>query len=93
MKAMSKVMVTLKLDPEHASVDQVRRSLGIGADEIDDDFGVIAVSPDESLYAVLVDPETATRVQGAEGAKGPFSNPKIEPFGPPQDVGGTERRG
>lgn len=81
---MPKVMVTLKLDPEHASVDDVRQSLGIGAGEIDDDFGVIAVQPEESLYAVLVDSETATRVQGADGVKGQFSNPKIEPFGPIQ---------
>ncbi len=84
MKAMPKVMVTLKLDPEHASVDDVRQSLGIGAEEIDDDFGVISVSPEKSLYAVLVEPETADRVQGTDGVEGQFSNPKIEPFGPPQ---------
>jgi hypothetical protein len=83
---MSKVMVTLKLDPEHASLEEVRESLGIGTEEIDDEFGVIAVSPEESLYAVLVEPETANRVQGVEGVKGPFSNPKIEPFGPPQSA-------
>lgn len=83
---MSKVMVTLKLDPEHASLEEVRESLGIGSEEIDDEFGVIAVSPEESLYAVLVEPETASRVQGIEGVEGPFSNPKIEPFGPPQSA-------
>jgi hypothetical protein len=81
---MSKVMVTLKLDPEHASVSDVRQSLDIAPNEIDDDFGVIEVSPDQNLYAILVDPETASRVQGVEGVSGPFSNPKIEPFGPPK---------
>lgn len=84
MGSMPKVMVTLKLDPEHASLDDVRRSLEIAPGEIDDDFGVISVSPAENLYAVLVDPAAAGRVQGAEGVEGAFSNPKIEPFGPPE---------
>jgi hypothetical protein len=81
---MSKVMVTLKLDPKQASLAQVRESLRIGSEEIDDDFGVIAVQPEKNLYAVLVEQDTADRVQGTEGVEGPFSNPKIEPFGPPQ---------
>ncbi len=83
---MSKVMVTLKLDPEQASLAHVRESLGIGSEEIDDDFGVIAVQPEENLYAVLVEQDTADRVQGTEGVEGPFSNPKIEPFGPPSNA-------
>lgn len=81
---MSKVMVTLKLDPEQASLAKVRESLGIGAEEIDDDFGVIAVEPENDLYVVLVEQDAANRVQGVQGVEGPFSNPKIEPFGPPQ---------
>lgn len=76
------MMVTLTLDPEHTSLDEVRDSLGIAAEEIDDDFGVIAVSPDENLYAVLVEPNAADRMRGTDGVEGPFSNPKIEPFGP-----------
>jgi hypothetical protein len=76
-------MVTLKLDPGHASVADVRELLGLGADEIDDDFGVIEVNPDQHLYTVLVDPEVAARVSGKAAVQGTFSNPKIEPFGPP----------
>lgn len=85
MGPMSKVMVTLKLDPDQASLGAVRESLGIEAEEIDDDFGVIAVSPEDHLYTVLVEQEAANRVQGHEQVEGQFSNPKIEPTGPPQD--------
>lgn len=81
---MSKVMVTLKLDPKHASLAKVRESLGIDSEEIDDDFGVIALQPEENLYAILVDQNAADRVNGIEGVEGPFSNPRIESFGPPQ---------
>ncbi len=80
---MSRVMVTLKLDPEHATAADVREAHGISAAEMDADFGVIEVSPQQGLYAVLVDPETAQRMQGSQDVQGPFSNPKIEPFGPP----------
>lgn len=79
-------MVTLKLDPEQVSLAQVRESLGIDAEEIDDDFGVIAVEPEKNLYAVLVEQDTANRVRDTKGVDGPFSNPKIEPFGPPQNA-------
>lgn len=82
---MSKVMLTLKLDPEQASLAQVRESLGIGPEEIDDDFGVIVVQPEQNLYAVLVDQGTADRVRDTEGVEGPFSNPTIRPFGPPSN--------
>jgi hypothetical protein len=84
---MSKVMVTVKLDPEHASVESARDLLGIDDDAIDRDFGVIAVSPEEDLYTVLVDAGVAEGMQGGEGVAGPFSNPRIEPFGPPRGDG------
>lgn len=84
MVDMSKVMVTLKLDPDDASVDHARDLLGIDDAAIDHDFGVIAVSPDDNLYTVLVDEGAAKDMQTGDGIAGPFSNPRIEPFGPPK---------
>ena len=53
-------------------------------DEIDPNFGVVCISPTENLYAILVEEEVNKRFQGNMGIKGPYSNPKIEPFGPPK---------
>ena len=81
---MPKVMVTLKLDPEQASLAEVRRLLDLGEGEIDTGFGVVNISPGEHLYTVLVDEAAAARVQGAEQVEGVYGNPRIEPFGPPE---------
>jgi hypothetical protein len=78
---MPKVMVTLKLDPEQASLAEVRRLLGLGEGEIDPSFGVVNISPSEHLYTILVDEATAARVQGADQVEGVYGNPRIEPFG------------
>jgi hypothetical protein len=66
---MPRVMVTLRLDPEQASLDEVRRLLGLAPEELDPAFGVVNISPAEHLYTILVE--------------GVYGNPRIEPFGPP----------
>jgi hypothetical protein len=85
---MAKVMVTLRLEPEQATLPEVRRLLGLASDEVDPGFGVVNISPAEHLYTILVEEPAATRVAGAPQVEGVFSNPKIEPFGPPE--GGNE---
>lgn len=84
MEPMPKMMVTLRLDPDDASISEVRKKLGIKPEQIDESFGVIDVSPQEHLYAVLLDEEVATAVRDKPDVEGAYSNPKIEPFGPPQ---------
>lgn len=81
---MTKVLVTLKLEPREATIAKVRRAYGLAPGEIDADYGVVGVSPDEKLYVVMVEEEAAARMQGAAGMRGISSNPRIEPFGPPQ---------
>ena len=81
---MAKVMVTLRLDPERASLDEVRRMLDLGEDEVDPAFGVVNISPAEHLYTILVDEAAASRIAGAEPVEGVYGNPRIEPFGPPE---------
>jgi len=76
-------MLTVKLDPRHATVDDAGRRLEIDPSQIDRDFGVVSIDPDESLFAVLVDEDVAEGARGKAGVSGPFSNPRIEPFGPP----------
>ena len=80
---MARVMVTLRLDPERASLPEVRRLLGLAADEVDPSFGVVNISPAEHLYTILVDEPAAARVASAPEVEGVHGNPRIEPFGPP----------
>lgn len=79
---MAKYMITLRLDPAEANLAAVSRKLNLN-NEIDPNFGVVSINPAENLYAILVDEAAATKLQGREGVKGPYSNPKIEPYGPP----------
>jgi hypothetical protein len=86
---MPRVMVTLRLDPGQATLAEVRRLLGLAPEEVDPGFGVVNISPAEHLYTILVDEAAATRVAGAPEVEGVFGNPRIEPFGPPEEDRGT----
>lgn len=77
-------MVTLRLGSKKASLASVCKQLALGPEELDRDFGVVAISPEDGLYAVLMDEKAADRIESVEGVQGVFSNPRIEPFGPPR---------
>ena len=76
------------------------KQLGVDVGDIDSEFGVVLVDPRQSLYCVEVPPERLPQSDAAsEGAeyRGPFSNPKIEPFGierpPPEGEQGSPESG
>ena len=81
---MAKLLLTLHLAAEEATLARVKARLDIDSRDIDADFGVVCVSPEQDLYAVLVEEEVAGRLTGHEAVHGAHSNPRIEPFGPPE---------
>jgi hypothetical protein len=81
---MPDVMMTVELDPEAATVEKAAERLGIPQEQIDPEFGVVSIDPEQHLYTVLVDEQAAEAASGRPGVEGPFSNPRIEPFGPPR---------
>ncbi len=81
---MSMLMMTVQLDPREASLANVRRKLQLARNEIDPNFGVVSLKPEENLYAILVDEAASARLAGTEGVVGPFANPRIETFGTPE---------
>ncbi len=77
-------MVKLHLDAADATVPKVLAKFGLNRHEIDAAFGVVALSPEQRLYAILVDEKVAAKLEAGESVGGAFSNPRIETFGPPQ---------
>lgn len=87
---MQKVMIQFHFDGDEPDTQEVARRLAIEPDQIDSEFGVIATDPDAGLYTILVEAEVGAKVQSQldrdnDEAVGEFSNPRIEPFGPPED--------
>jgi len=81
---MDKVMVTLRLNPYEATTSKVWRKLGLSPTQIDKDFGVVLIRPQDSLYTILIDRDAVAQLNTVDTCVGgPYANPRIEPFGPP----------
>lgn len=83
---MPKVMVTIRAPEGPPTLAALRARYGLTDDDVDTKFGVVAVDPTEHVYTILVEPSAAARITPGAGweIEGPFSNPKIAPFGPPR---------
>jgi hypothetical protein len=82
---VGKLLYTVELKPSQATVEDVRRLLGLGPDELDENFGVVPIDPHKSLYSILVEHDALERLESTPvPVHGPFLNPRIETFGPPQ---------
>lgn len=75
-------MATLTLPPAEATLPQIRAKYSLASDEVDEHFGVVAISQEKNLYAILVKDTVAARLEGHDQVGVPYTNPKIEPYGP-----------
>ena len=77
------VLMTVTGNDGPPSLAEAAAQLGMAVGDLDPGFGVVPVDPDRKLYTVEA---RADRVlaQGTEAYRGPYSNPQIAPFGPPE---------
>ncbi len=54
--------------------------LGVQMADIDQAFGIVPVDPEQGFYAVQVRADRLPPASRSNSYRGPFSNPKIEPF-------------
>jgi hypothetical protein len=78
---MPGLMMTVTVPGNAPSLAEAAQLLGVAEAALDHTFGVVAVDPRHGVYTVLVDDKVASTI--AAGPAGPFSNPRIEPYGPP----------
>jgi hypothetical protein len=79
-----KALMTIRSEHGPPTLEAAARQLGVDVTAIDAQFGVIPIDPTQGLYSVEVDAaQLPAEVAGQEPYRGPFSNPRIESFGPP----------
>ncbi|RJL31612.1 hypothetical protein [Bailinhaonella thermotolerans] len=77
------VLITVRL-PRGARLRDAMDRLELDRDEVDVEYGLVPVDPDDGLYALRVTRAAAVRAGQRPDAEGPFADPRIEPFGPPE---------
>ena len=81
--AMAHVLMTVEL-PGGASLDAAAARLGVAPEDLDAEYGVVPIDPEHHLYSVMAEERAIAGTGARPGTEGPFSNPRIEPFGPPE---------
>lgn len=80
------VMMNVECPGDKPSIAVVARKLNVSVSAIDTKFGVILVDVKRHIYTVRVDKDQLPEdmQQQSEGVSGPYSDPKIAPFGTPE---------
>ncbi len=81
------ILITVRL-PRGATLEAAMRKLKLSEEEVDLDYGLVPIDPDSGLYGLRVTEEAGHRAGAtatdSDGYAGPWSDPRIEPYGPPQ---------
>lgn len=76
-------LMTVKSPAGVPSVESAATILNVSPSDMDPSFGVVPIDPEKGLYAVQVKAGAlATRQNSGAQFDGPFSNPRIEGYGP-----------
>lgn len=83
------VLMTVTLPADQVTLDAAIAALGVSPADVDVEYGLVPIDPDNGTYALLVSEEAGARVGDdpaahGRGVEGPFANPVIEPYGPPE---------
>jgi hypothetical protein len=83
---MASVLMSIQSPGKAPDLQAIKQRYGLADDEIDPGFGVVEIDPADGTYTVLVDERAASKLaSGADWTvRGPYSNPRIQPFGPPE---------
>ncbi|MEV7006789.1 hypothetical protein [Streptosporangium sp. NPDC051022] len=75
-------LITVRLAAQ-ATLEQAMDRLGLSSEEVDTGYGLVLIDPGQGLYGLRVTEAAACRIDPAAGG-GPYSDPRIEPYGPPR---------
>jgi hypothetical protein len=76
-------LMTVKSPNKVPTLEAAATLLNVSPNDIDQSFGIVPIDPENGLYAVQVrEGALANRRESNTQFNGPFSNPRIEGFGP-----------
>jgi hypothetical protein len=80
---LGKVMVTLVSPGGAPGIEEIEATFGLSLSDLDRQFGVVEVDDLTHEYTILVEESALPRIHSTERWRivGPFSNPRIAPFG------------
>ena len=79
------VMYTIEWPQGQPSLADAAHALHVQESDLDPSFGVVLIDPKSNAYTVLCRPQACAAMAKPEpGVKGPFANPGIGTFGPPE---------
>lgn len=100
---MARYMMQFQRPGSPPTLGDIKAEYGLNDNEVDPAFGVVLIDPRDSTYAIRVDEKAVEKLKpggapesmeagpltyGRGGKmKGPYSDPRIEPTGPPRPGG------
>jgi hypothetical protein len=85
MAESRQALVTVHTSAGPPSLEAAARELGVDVEDLDASFGVVPLDVHGGLYAVQVKADRLPAgFEDQEPYRGPFSDPKIDTFGPPR---------